>query len=423
MFSKIKMIVCTLLCLLLISGCSTETRSFPKDKNITIDVGYTKEEHFKQRYSELLENDYQNFKIQVVSTKDLLNPETSPIQWVKDHQVDVIYLPSERMESFIQEGLLADIGPLIQKDDFDLERFVPSVIELTKMYGNGKIYGLPSNFYSNAIVYNKDLFDTYKIQYPEDQMTWEDILLLSNRFPSTDSSNIKGISLKDTNLLDLILHIGQTSGLKAFDREQQQVSFNGKSWTPIWENGIQAYINGALDINADQNSYLAPFLSGERAMAEVSYDDYKRLEQEKLPFSWSTVTMPIDPAQPDQSDSLRVPGFFVILNSSDDMDAAWELLKFFSSEDVARWEYRSDYGFSSLLEQVVSKEEDRVNVTPFHKLTPRTVQENDMLPTELLTVSQQILDQILSRTLSVQEGLDILQTKAEQELKKMAPMD
>lgn len=371
----------------------------------------------------MLENDYQNFKIQVVSTKDLLNPETSPIQWVKDHQVDVIYLPSERMESFIQEGLLADIGPLIQKDDFDLERFVPSVIELTKMYGNGKIYGLPTNFYSNAIVYNKDLFDTYKIQYPEDQMTWEDILLLSNRFPSTDSSNIKGISLKDTNLLDLILHIGQTSGLKAFDREQQQVSFNGKSWTPIWENGIQAYINGALDINADQNSYLAPFLSGERAMAEVSYDDYKRLEQEKLPFAWSTVTMPIDPAQPDQSDSLRVPGFFVILNSSDDMDAAWELLKFFSSEDVARWEYRSDYGFSSLLEQVVSKEEDRVNVTPFHKLTPRTVQENDMLPTELLTVSQQILDQILSRTLSVQEGLDILQTKAEQELKKMAPMD
>lgn len=423
MFSKIKMIVCTLLCLLLISGCSTETRSFPKDKNITIDVGYTKEEHFKQRYSELLENDYQNFKIQVVSTKDLLNPETSPIQWVKDHQVDVIYLPSERMESFIQEGLLADIGPLIQKDDFDLERFVPSVIELTKMYGNGKIYGLPTNFYGNAIVYNKDLFDTYKIQYPEDQMTWEDILLLSNRFPSTDSSNIKGISLKNTNLLDLILHIGQTSGLKAFDREQQQVSFNGKSWTPIWENGIQAYINGALDINADQNSYLAPFLSGERAMAEVSYDDYKRLEQEKLPFAWSTVTMPIDPAQPDQSDSLRVPGFFVILNSSDDMDAAWELLKFFSSEDVARWEYRSDYGFSSLLEQVVSKEEDRVNVTPFHKLTPRTVQENDMLPTELLTVSQQILDQILSRTLSVQEGLDTLQTKADQELKKMAPMD
>lgn len=423
MSSKIKIIVCTLLCLILISGCSKEKGSFTKDKNVTLDVGYTKEEHFKQRYSALLEDDYPNFRVNVVSTKDLLDPDTNPVQWVKENQVDLIYLPSELMDSFVQEGLLADIGPLIHKDDFDLERFVPSVIELTKAYGNGKIYGLPTNFYGSAIVYNKDLFDEYKIQYPEDQMTWESILLLSSRFPSTDSSNIKGISLKNTNLLDLILHIGQTSGLKVYDRQQQQVSFNGKSWIPIWENAIQAYTNRVLDINADQNSYLAPFLAGERAMAVISYDDYKRLEQEKLPFDWSTVTMPIDPAQSDQSDSLRVPGFFVILNSSDDLDAAWELLKFFSSEDVARWEYRSDYGFSSLLDQVVSKVEDREKVTPFYKLSPKLDHDNDILPNELLTVSQQTLDQILSHTLSVQEGLDSLQTKADQELKRMTPMD
>lgn len=423
MSSKIKMIVCTLLCTILISGCSKETGSFTKDKDVTLDVGYTKEEHFKQRYSALLEDDYPNFRVNVVSTKELLNPDTNPVQWAKENQVDLIYLPSELMEPFIQEGLLADIGPLIQKDDFELERFVPSVIELTKAYGNGKIYGLPTNFYGSAIIYNKALFDKYKIQYPEDQMTWESILLLSSRFPSTDSSNIKGISLKHTNLLDLILHIGRTSGLKAYDRQQQQVSFNGKSWIPIWENAIQAYSNGALDINADQNSYLTPFLTGERAMAVVSYDDYKRLEQEKLPFDWSTVTMPIDPAQSDQSDSLRVPGFFVILNSSDDLDAAWELLKFFSSEDVARWEYRSDYGFSSLLDQVVSKVEDREKVTPFYKLSPKLDHDNDILPNELLTISKQTLDQILSHTLSVQEGLDSLQTKANQELKRMTPMD
>lgn len=423
MSSKIKMIVCTLLGMILISGCSKETTSFTKDKNVTLDVGYTKEEHFKQRYSALLEDDYPNLRVNVVSTKELLTPDTNPVQWVKENQVDLIYLPSELMDSFVQEGLLADIGPLIQKDDFDLERFIPSVIELTKAYGNGKIYGLPTNFYGSAIVYNKDLFDKYKIQYPEDQMTWESILLLSSKFPSTDSGNIKGISLKNTNLLDLILHIGQTSRLKAYDHQQQQVSFNGESWIPIWENAIQAYTNGALDINADQNSYLAPFLAGERAMAVVSYDDYKRLEQEKLPFDWSTVTMAIDPAQADQSDSIRVPGFFAILNSSDDLDAAWELLKFFSSEDVARWEYRSDYGFSSLLEQVVSKVEDREKVTPFYKLSPRIDHDHDLLPNELLTISQQTLDQILNHTLSVQEGLNLLQTKADQELKRMTPRD
>ncbi len=418
MTARTKFILFSLLSLLIIAGCSKETViPFPKEKSITIDVGYTQEEHFKRRYASLLDSEYPNMVVNVVSTKELLKPDINPTQWLLKNQVDLIYIPSELLESFVQEGLLTDIEPLMKQDTFDLQQFVPGVIELTREYGNGKLYGLPSSFYSSAIVFNKDLFDKYKIEYPQDQMNWEEILLLTSRFPSSDSS-IKGISLKYPNLFDFILHIGKTAELKAYNQHQHQFTLNAKSWVSIWDKVIKVNKTGALDLNPDLNSYFIPFLSGERAMAVISYDEYKRLEQEKPSFKWSTVTMPVNPSQPNQSDSLRLSGVFAIPNSSDNKEAAWELMKFFNSEEVARWEYRSDYGFSSLMDQIISNEDNRETVTPFYKLSPLVDQGNDTLPTEINAISEEIINKISNQSLTVQEGLDILQNEAEKVLSK-----
>ncbi|MNO00035.1 Bacterial extracellular solute-binding protein [compost metagenome] len=75
--------------------------------------------------------------------------------------MDLMLIHPNRIQEFINEGLLTDIESLIARDHLDLNQFVPSIIELTRSYGNGKIYGLPLNFNGRVIVYNKDLFDEF----------------------------------------------------------------------------------------------------------------------------------------------------------------------------------------------------------------------------------------------------------------------
>lgn len=412
MIKSVPLIAVTILIAMITTSCSMRsTEPFPKDAKLVIDIAYTSEQHFKQRYSNLLEVEYPNMRLNIVSTKGLIQSDDSS-SWVKQNPVDIIYIPSFRIKNFIESGLVTDIGSLIKRDQLDLEQFVPSVIELTREYGNGKLYGLPPTFYSRAIIFNKELFDEFNVEYPNDQMSWEETLTLAAKF-STMNSELKGISIGYSDPFELIQHIGRVEGLQFFSNPNQ-ATLNSSSWTTVWENVLRAYESGSLDLNADLNNYLSPFLSGKRAMAVISYEEYKRIEQEKPSFKWSIVTMPVDPEHPDQSNEIRIPGIYAIVNSSGNKEAAWELLKLFVSNEAARWDYQSNDGFSTRLEQLSTSNQDQL--LPFYQLSPKLNDDSKELTLEDIELFSQIIDKILSRSISLQEGLDALQQEAQRQL-------
>ncbi|MNJ34780.1 Bacterial extracellular solute-binding protein [compost metagenome] len=357
-----------------------------------MDIGYTNEQHFNQRYSNLLAIEYPNMQFNIFATKGLIQSE-QPAEWLRDHPVDLLYVPSSRIKQFVEEGLLAEIDSLIKRDQLELDQFVPAVVELSKEYGNGKLYGLPSNFYGRAIVYNQDLFDKYDVAYPTDRMSWEELLQLAGKFTrsESESSDLKGLSLSYSSPFALIQQIGTTEGLQFFN-DQEQVTFNSSSWAAVWGHVLSAYEAGSLDLNPDLNTYLSPFFTGERAMVVISYEEYKRIEQEKPAFNWSTVTAPVNPAEPERSSEMGIPGMYAITAVADDQETAWELLKFLVSEEAARWD----------------------KIQSFYKLTPAVPEDRAELPAEIADISQEITDQIFSRSISLPEGLDTLQQAAEQ---------
>lgn len=407
--------IMNLFLVILLVGCSQETmKSYSRESNITLNVGYINEDQFKQRFDSILGAEFPNMRFHVVSMKPLLDPAISPSQFLQDNQVDLLFIPPGRMQEFISEGLLTDVEPLLERDQFDLDQLVPGIVELTRSYGHGKIYGLPLNFNGKAIVYNKDLFDEFQVEYPRDQMTWEDILKLANRFSMTESSHtdLKGITINSANLFDLVQRVGNTEGLQIYNSKQQQVSINGQRWAAVWDNVLAANTMNSLDLNIDLNTYLIPFQSGERAMAIISYEEYKKLEQENPSFRWSSVTMPVNPDEPNRSSSLNVPGIFAIPNSSNHEEAGWELLKFLNSEQMARWEYRSDYGFSTLQNQLSTSDNYKDIVASFYKLSPELV-EFDKLPSELQDRISPISNEIMEGSITIHEGLDLMQKEAE----------
>lgn len=420
---KNSIIILNLFLFILLVGCSKDAiEKFPKDSNVTINIGYINEEQFKQRYKELLESEYPNVRFNVVSTKVLNDPKMMPLQYLQENDVDVLFIPAHRIQEFIDEGLLTDIGPLIERDQINLKNYVSSVIELIRQYGQGKLYGMPTTFYGQAIAFNSDVFDEYKIEYPRDQMSWLEILQLANKFSVAESNHkeLKGITLRYSNLVNLILHIGNTEGLQVYNAKRQQVMINGSAWSSIWRNTIEIDKLGSLDFNVDLNTYIDPFLSGDRAMAIISYDDFKRLEQHSPSFKWSTVTMPVSPSEPSYTHYLKVPGIYAIPNSTGNKEAAWDIIKFLNSDQAARWEYRTDYGFSTLSNHLVTNEKYKELVMPFYQLSPVT-DSFDELPFEILELLNPYAEDIINERISLQEGLDRMQEEAENTLKDVHP--
>src|SRR4051812_18564859 len=64
---------------------------------------------------------------------------------------------------FPEAGWLADLQPFVDKSNFDLKPFIPSLMDLVGMH-KGKLYTIPMYNYSMGIVYRKDLLEDPKLK-------------------------------------------------------------------------------------------------------------------------------------------------------------------------------------------------------------------------------------------------------------------
>jgi multiple sugar transport system substrate-binding protein len=70
---------------------------------------------------------------------------------------------------FAQQGELMNLSPLIQQDKVDMTQYYPTLVK--EWTYNGDIYGLPKDWDTIAILYNKQLFQKAGVSVPTN-MTW-----------------------------------------------------------------------------------------------------------------------------------------------------------------------------------------------------------------------------------------------------------
>ena len=87
---------------------------------------------------------------------------------------DLFYMDIFWAEYIIKAGQVEPLddylakSTIISKDDI-----IPSLLNAFSF--NGKAYGIPKDFNSLALVYNKDLFDVAGVPYPNENDTWDDL--------------------------------------------------------------------------------------------------------------------------------------------------------------------------------------------------------------------------------------------------------
>jgi multiple sugar transport system substrate-binding protein len=105
-------------------------------------------------------------------------------------EADVFYIDVSDIDSLMKTGKLLALDDYMGKTGTSKSDFVSTLINAFSY--NGKVYGIPKDFNTLGLVYNKDLFKAAGVAEPTNDWTWDD---LTNAAKKLTTGGVVGLSL------------------------------------------------------------------------------------------------------------------------------------------------------------------------------------------------------------------------------------
>lgn len=176
---------------------------------------------------------------------------------------DIFSINALNVRDYAKNGYLLDITDLFD-GEVDLSKFPQHIIDTHTV--NGTLWGIPKDYDSIAVFYNKDMFDAAGVEYPTDGWTWDEFIATAKAL--TDAENgIYGCSIQPSGQqfgYDYLYGNGgklfDENGMCVVNTPEAAEAFQ-KLADAILVEGISATVEEQVEINADTR-----FQSGMDAM-------------------------------------------------------------------------------------------------------------------------------------------------------------
>jgi len=275
--------------------------------------------------------------IHVFYTQD---PEDFQAQMLSDFQAgtapDVFQGCCTHFPTWAQYGYTLDLSPYVDADldqsiidDWDPAQFKALRTE------DGQLFGVPKYHGALALYYNKDLFDEYGVQYPDETWDYDDYLEAMKRLArdrDDDGATDLWGSMLDISWDRIQVHVNAWGG-HFVDPEDptaclmcEPEAMAALEWirARMWDDGVMATPLDVQDMSTRQ-----AFATGRVAMVEDGSWALKDILTE-ADFRVGVAPMP---AGPVQRVTLATTDGFGIYSGTRYPAAAWELVKFLISEE------------------------------------------------------------------------------------------
>jgi multiple sugar transport system substrate-binding protein len=444
-FNRMTMLILCLLILTgILAGCSSSGNDSKENAVTSIKVMYYDERSFYQQYGMLFSAMFPEIEIEVVSTQTIQYEQGKDMnkamqEFIDEQKPDVLMLDIEQYRQKASEGKLYNLEAFIKKDKYDLEGIIPGVIDYVKNQSDGILYGMAPNFSSQALYYNKDMFIKNGVPFPEDRMSWEQLLELAARFPTDGTKEDRIYGLKagyNNNLYQFGLTMGNSMGLSFVNPTTMQMTINTDSWKAVFDTADKAIKSGSLYMEnpngmsngSSYESYLLqdPFIGGKVAMVlDGNYlmnqiKEAKNVLKDKGVQNWDLVTVPVNPQSPDVSTGMSIYQIFAIDAQSTNTEAAWKFISYINGDEFARVTSKVQNGGFPIRTKYLAAEEG-LNMAAFYSLKPSQssiYKDFDKLPQDFFMkfdgITQQEMQGVTDGKVSVSEALDNLQNKGQQ---------
>lgn len=401
------------------------------DERQTLTVMYASEESFYRDIGNLFMSRYPNVEFDVIDLSDTRGEGDVVANYEKvvdGRHPDVLLLDPTLYQALADKGRLMDLEPVIRKDGFDLDGFVPGVVELLRDKGGGRLFGLSYQFVNRALFYNKGLFDRYGIPYPTAGLSWEEALLLAERFPDKgeDGKPLYGLYQPAFTVspFDLVHRIGTAGKLSAMDPQRTELLYGSKPWAKVFRSVMEGYRSGGiaypkapLSDNGDGTVSLGLgrnlFIDGAAAMAIEDVlmmsmmDIAARSTRAATKFEWETVPVPVDPSTPDRTSLFELRDIYAINRNTDQAPLAWEFIRFLHGEPFMKM--ISKTSVELLARKGLERDSRGRNLSAFYALGPDTAATNTLVPEgfsrEFQKIAGQAIDAAVSGELTDDEAL------------------
>ncbi len=115
---------------------------------------------------------------------------------------DVFWMHSNTVQMYMENNLLLDLTDYISKDSsVDLSKYYEGVKNLYTR-NDGKVFALPKDHDTIALLYNKAIFDKYGVKYPTDAWTWDDMYEAAKKITEDSKGDVYGMAMNTSNNQD-----------------------------------------------------------------------------------------------------------------------------------------------------------------------------------------------------------------------------
>lgn len=189
---------------------------------------------------------------------------------------DAFWMLGDRFQVYAANDQLLPLSDAIAEAGVDLGVYPEALVELFTL--GGELYGLPKDFDTIGLWYNKDLFDAAGVAYPTEDWTWDDVAAAAAEL-TDPAAGVYGIAApfnRQEGFYNTVAQAGGfivDGGVSGYDDPKTQEGI--RFWTDLQAAGVSPTLEQFADTEA-----VAQFENGAVAMyyggsfyAQRFYDD------------------------------------------------------------------------------------------------------------------------------------------------------
>jgi len=111
---------------------------------------------------------------------------------------DVFWMNSDYCRIYMDNDVLMDLTEYIEKDGVDMNMYYPDLVSIYTR-SDGRIFALPKDHDTIALLYNKTLFDRAGVEYPTDEWTYQDMYEAAKAITEATDDDIYGVAIDTIN--------------------------------------------------------------------------------------------------------------------------------------------------------------------------------------------------------------------------------
>jgi multiple sugar transport system substrate-binding protein len=150
------------------AGCSSGSSGGTSSSNGKVHLTYalwdTNEEVGYKKSIAVFEKANPNITVSVVQIPYPNYQEKLQAEFTSGSGPDIFWVNTPWLSTWIKDGLMVNLAPDIKKAHIDMSQYIPSLVSLHTY--QGAIYGLPKDWDTIAVYYNKDFFKKHHIPVP-----------------------------------------------------------------------------------------------------------------------------------------------------------------------------------------------------------------------------------------------------------------